>query len=633
MAVPVLGSDGVLLFALHFWRPHVNIILLAAFFVLLSTGLSICIPQLAREVATFNGGNSTEAVQGDWFLSSVSIPAPASLVGRCVAMAAVVVAYHATSFLGHKSAYTAGLRIHNTILEIVLVAVLATPHLDRIALVSPAKLSQIILSSAKTSADVVGALLTDVLSSLCATVFLLGMLLHMSVKLTVTIVLMLASSQLALRQLHRHNQNCKKELSLAESDVQALATNALQRSATIRVFNAESVILGGLEKRLQRLHEVNLDVITVIHGQAGLSSAVMGLLFVLVLGATNTYRQRGELDMIDIAMYYMLLFQFINRLQGIQHDCHRTHVLLESLGSLRQLLTWYDVEHVVWKRLADCSCRRSPPITVKVSSTQLKKELAAAEGTGTGIELDGVTYVYPEVPAFLLDPSEAKAKEKRADSMNGIHSHVLMPPPSAASNGVHDVNLTIPAGSITAIYGPSGSGKSTCLRLLAGLIQPHKGQVKTHAKLALLEQEQAILFGSIADNILMVDTSRLSRQERAKARDEVNTAMRRSGCDRYVKSPFQTLIHSPDKAQFSGGQLQRICMARLYARTECTLLLLDEPTTGLDAKSVETLIETLKVLNSVHKKTIVFATHDKRLQKMAHRTIDISLEEKKTIAT
>ncbi|RNE98124.1 ABC transporter-like protein [Trypanosoma rangeli] len=173
-------------------------------------------------------------------------------------MAAGIVAYRGTSFLGHRAAYMAGQRIHNTILETGLVAMLATPHTNRIPLVSPAKLLQTILSSAKTSAYVVVALLTEVFFFLlCATLALIGILLHMSVKLTLIIGLVLGGSELVLQQLRQHHQNCKKELAMGEADVQVLAINALQRSAIIRVVHAKLGILDILQRRLQRLAKTN----------------------------------------------------------------------------------------------------------------------------------------------------------------------------------------------------------------------------------------------------------------------------------------------------------------------------------------------------------------------------------------
>ncbi|KEG08474.1 ABC transporter-like protein [Trypanosoma grayi] len=624
MTGALANINEVFLFAVHFWRPHLAIMALSAVLILLSTSMNIVIPQLAQEVATFDS-NTQDADKGQFWLP-VLISAPPGLVSRCALLAAVIVLYHTTSFAGHKMAYLAGQRIHNTILETVLFAILTTPHLDRISSVNPVKLGQVILSSAKTSADVVGALLTDVLSSLCGAVVLLGLLLHMSARLTLTIGVVFMSSQLVLLGVRRKQHNRSKELALAESNVQALTTNALHRSVTVRVFHAKPLIMSGLRERLQHLSSINEDVVTAIHGQTGVSSAVTRLLFVLVLGITNSYRQRGELGIVDIAMYYMFMYQFINRTLSLVHEYHRAVSLLEGLHTLQQLVVWYGVEHVVRQELA----ASHPEVSIKETVNQTSvEEGSKSDGATTTLDssatavLENVSYVYPEVPSFLVDATEKDANSRarcgpnESDTFSSTYSN------SSRGSGIHDVTLTIEPEKITVLYGSSGAGKSTCLRLLAGLLQPLKGTVRTHSKVALLEQQQAVLLGTVADNILMEDTSTFSKAKQEKARHNVNLAMRQSGCQSFLGDPFRTVIHSPDRAQFSGGQLQRICMARLYAHQQCTLLLLDEPTTGLDAPSVEHLLATLTELNKVHHKTIVVASHDTRVSAIAHNIIDM----------
>ncbi|ORC88266.1 ABC transporter-like protein [Trypanosoma theileri] len=623
-------SRDVFFFAVQFWRPHVSIMLLSALLMLFSTSLSLAITQIAREVATFNN-TAEDIIINDNDHTIIFIATPSAFTQRCIFLAVVILLYHFFSFLAHKTAYQAGQKIHNTILETVLMAVLRTPHVDRISAISPVVLSQIIYSSAKTSADVAGALLTDVLSSIYGAIAIFCVLLHMSITLTLTISAVLVGSQLILRIMRQQQNKRSKELALAESNVQAFTTNALHRNVTIRVFHAEPLILNGIRERLYNLSMINSNVVTSIHGQAGFSSAVTGLVFVLVLGMTNSYHQQGVLDIIDIGMYYLLLYQFINRLQQLQHDIQRTLSLLEGLYTLEQLISWYEVGHLVSQQLTHVKSHSiiktdKPLITSENSlkespADKQKGVVICACESSAPILLQNVTYIYPEIPSFFPDmvksgnqlssPSGSRQTAETAD-MNFHYERI---------NGIQDISFTIETGKINILYGPSGSGKSTCLRLLAGLLQPHQGTIYTHEKIALLEQHHAILLGTVADNILMTDIRTLSEDAVTLARRDVNTAMQHSRCHSFLHDPFDVYIHSPEKTQFSGGQLQRICMARLFAKRDSTLFLLDEPTTGLDKESVEHLLHTLKDLHSTYHKTIVVATHDTRMTSIAHNII------------
>ncbi|RNE98123.1 ABC transporter-like protein [Trypanosoma rangeli] len=112
----------------------------------------------------------------------------------------------------------------------------------------------------------------------------------------------------------------------------------------------------------------------------------------------------------------------------------------------------------------------------------------------------------------------------------------------SASNDVDDLDFTTPTGAITAIHGPSASSKSTYHCLYAGLTQQQKNRVKTHANIALMRQEQAILFGSIRDTLPMVHQCKLTREERGTARGDFFTVIQHSCCGMYIRNPYQTPI-------------------------------------------------------------------------------------------
>jgi ABC-type Mn2+/Zn2+ transport system ATPase subunit len=151
---------------------------------------------------------------------------------------------------------------------------------------------------------------------------------------------------------------------------------------------------------------------------------------------------------------------------------------------------------------------------------------------------------------------------------------------------VRDVEITLPAGRSLALVGTNGSGKSTLLKTLAGLLPVVGGSVEvlggrpgsTPRQIAYLGQFHAagtVLPLQARDVVLMGRYPRrglLSRITRAD-RDAVATSMERLGIADLARSPLRSL---------SGGQQQRVHLAQVLAR-EADLLVLDEPTAGLDA--------------------------------------------------
>jgi len=178
------------------------------------------------------------------------------------------------------------------------------------------------------------------------------------------------------------------------------------------------------------------------------------------------------------------------------------------------------------------------------------------------------------------------------------------------------VTISVPEGDFLALMGPSGSGKSTILNLLAGIDRPSSGSVRVGDTVisSLAERPLAawrarhIGFIFQLYNLIPVLTAfenvelpllltHLSKQQR---RDHVMTALGIVGLT-------DRASHYP--RQLSGGQEQRVAIARAIV-TDPTLLLADEPTGDLDAKSAGEILVLLQRLNQEYKKTIVMVTHD-----------------------
>lgn len=191
------------------------------------------------------------------------------------------------------------------------------------------------------------------------------------------------------------------------------------------------------------------------------------------------------------------------------------------------------------------------------------------------------------------------------------------------------LTMDIQEGSFTVLMGPSGSGKSTLLNLVAGLDKPTSGVVRVKdAEVSSMTAAQLATWRSVhvgfvfqSFNLLPVLTAyqnvelpllltRLSKTERD---ERVKIALGVVGLE-------DRMSHFP--RQLSGGQEQRVSIARAIV-ADPTLVMLDEPTGQLDAKSSQEVLALLGRLNSEFGKTILMVTHDAQAAEHATRTLHL----------
>jgi putative ABC transport system ATP-binding protein len=188
-------------------------------------------------------------------------------------------------------------------------------------------------------------------------------------------------------------------------------------------------------------------------------------------------------------------------------------------------------------------------------------------------------------------------------------------------HALDDVTLKISEQSFVAIMGPSGSGKTTALNLITGIDQPTSGRVSVCAEeitrmneddladwrarhIGLVFQFYNLIpvltaYENVELPLLLTDLPKKDRK------GHVEAALEAVGLAERMK-------HYP--RQLSGGQEQRVAIARAIV-TDPTIVVADEPTGDLDAKSAEEILTLLTQLNQRFKKTIVMVTHDSRAER------------------
>jgi iron complex transport system ATP-binding protein len=186
-----------------------------------------------------------------------------------------------------------------------------------------------------------------------------------------------------------------------------------------------------------------------------------------------------------------------------------------------------------------------------------------------------------------------------------------------------DAHLTVEPGQIVAVIGPNGSGKSTLLSAISGLVQPTRGSVRVHGRPPRQGSPRVahVLQTTIANEavpLTVIETVRmgcyartgpfrpLSRQDRAAVADAVER-MR-------IGDLARRQLH-----ELSGGQRQRVYVAQGLAQ-RADVLLLDEPITGLDLITQETITEVMRAERAAGR-AVVFTTHDVGTARLADRTV------------
>ena len=229
-----------------------------------------------------------------------------------------------------------------------------------------------------------------------------------------------------------------------------------------------------------------------------------------------------------------------------------------------------------------------------------------------------------EVKPDIVDRSYAKPLER---VRGHVHVDGIVVEYEPGHRVLDNASLHVLPGDRVAIIGPSGIGKSTLLSVLLRMIEPKSGTVRIdgheladvtiaslRANTAVVLQDSVLFATSIEENI---------RWSRPGATDqEVRAAARAAGADTFIDQQPQgyATVVGERGATLSGGQRQRVAIARAILR-DAALVLLDEPTTGLDSRAKQEVLAGLQALTS--QRTTIVVTHDPELVAACNRVVEV----------
>lgn len=189
---------------------------------------------------------------------------------------------------------------------------------------------------------------------------------------------------------------------------------------------------------------------------------------------------------------------------------------------------------------------------------------------------------------------------------------------------LNNINLTINKGEFVVILGPSGAGKSTLLNLLGGLDTTTKGQIIINGENIEQYNEDQLTqyraknigfifqFYNLIPNLTSLENVELM-EDITKNKINAKEILKSVGLENQAKQ---------FPAQLSGGEQQRVSIARAIAKNP-TLLLCDEPTGALDSKTGIKILTLLQEKSKEHQTTVIIVTHNSNLAKAADTVIKI----------
>lgn len=194
-------------------------------------------------------------------------------------------------------------------------------------------------------------------------------------------------------------------------------------------------------------------------------------------------------------------------------------------------------------------------------------------------------------------------------------------------DAVNQINLSIEEGSFVAIVGKSGSGKSTLLHVIGGLTKPQHGTVllEGHSLYDMSDDQLSrfrrrrmgfvFQFYNLISSLNVIENIALPLHLDHLKADE-----------QYIDELLELLDIKDKKTAFvrelSGGQQQRVAIARALAMKPA-IILADEPTGNLDAKSSQEVVSLLKLSQRRYKQTLILVTHDDMIASQADRIVTI----------
>lgn len=370
-------------------------------------------------------------------------------------------------------------------------------------------------------------------------------------------------SLIAARWIRPLSERAQARLGEMTSEVE----RAVSAARTIRAAGAEERESRAIADRARLAYEAGVRVARVRAAVSPLSMLGTQGAFLLVLGVGGARVASGAIGVGDLIAFVLYVFYLVSPLTQAVNAYVQVQTGLGAASRIGEILA-IPAEDLHGRGPAPDRAVRTPANGAAAEG---------ADGAPAAVEFDAVSFDYGAGP--VLD----------------------------------EVSFTAPHGGVTAIVGPSGAGKSTLLALVERFYDPRSGTIRAdgvdvtelsrsqlRSKLAYVEQEAPVLAGTIRDNLLLA-TPDATREELLAVLDTVNL---RGLAERTSKGLDAEVGDAG--VRLSGGERQRLALARALL-TDAPILLLDEPTSQLDANNEAALRDAIAAVS--RQRTLLVVAH------------------------
>ncbi len=336
----------------------------------------------------------------------------------------------------------------------------------------------------------------------------------------------------------------------------------------IRIFGLKDYLLMRFDSLWKQFFYARKRLFLLRNATSAASGIIASLGAAFVYGYAIRQAIYGKITLGDLALY----LQIVGQVQAY---------LIEAFLQATQLYA-AGLDHHVFQEFMDLPMVSS--VTAKHRKSPLIKEGALPFSLQSGVELQNVSFRYPESDQYVLK----------------------------------NLSLKIPAGKKIAFVGENGSGKTTTVKLIARLYEPSEGRIlldghdiRGYDKTDFWKQLSAIFQDfsryqlTVKENIGFGMVSEIENQKRLMAATEKGGGERiidrlPAGYDTYLGKSFTGGV------ELSGGEWQKIALSRAFM-ADSPLLILDEPTASLDARSEYEIYKRINELTA--DKTVIFISH------------------------
>ncbi len=350
---------------------------------------------------------------------------------------------------------------------------------------------------------------------------------------------------LAARHFSRKIKTAAREERRRSGSIGAVAEESLSNAALVQAYNRQ-------DEEVARFHRENEGSF-----RAQMAATRLGSLFaplinmielagVVVVVAFGAYQlSQGNLTVGGLLVFLVFLGQLYGPIRGISSLLNSFY---SASAGAERIIEFMD---------------EKPSVTEREDAVELRR----AEGH---VEFEGISFGYPDAERPALE----------------------------------DVSFSVGPGETLALVGPSGAGKSTAAKLMLRFYDPDSGEIRLDGhdlrdltlrslreNVAVLLQETLVFDGTVRENI--------AYGKPGATEEEIEAAARAADAHDFIRAlpeGYDTLVGQKGRL-LSGGQRQRLAIARAMVR-DAPVLVLDEPTTGLDAESGEKVMRPLRRLMS-----------------------------------